>query len=263
MSSLSASDFYFQIGRQQIKFPYVDITVVANNRNVGNTTETVWEATPVGGRYIRPPVSAGAKPLTITSLSVNDTLLGSGAQRIQIEGINADYTAFVAAYDMNGSIGFTTPETYFRVNEIKVIQGGSCNGDITAVYDSGGANQSIIGFIKAGTTQIIESNITRQGMFTVPATPPGVFQPQLLFSKIGFSCGKDDEMEMSLLSYAPGSDVAESVTTVFLYQNSVDVVFDVPIQYPAGTDLEIVAVKTGAGGSGRCAAKLQSILRVD
>ena len=72
--------------------------------------------------------------IEISSTSVNDTLLGTGAQKIVITGVDEDWNEQVEVVDMNGTTTITTSSLWIGINRVAIFKSGTGlknDGDIT------------------------------------------------------------------------------------------------------------------------------------
>ena len=133
------------------------LTVYKFGFNAAITTdeETVWDA---GGLY---SYLSAATAMSIVSTDANDSLAGSGAQKITLEGLDEDWMPQIVEVEMGGATPATTEETFIRVYRAYVTQAGAGEvnaGDITI---SGGG--SVRAQLSEGQGQ------TLMAVYTVPA----------------------------------------------------------------------------------------------
>jgi hypothetical protein len=111
------------------------------------------------------PWFTAAHPLQIASASANDTVAGSGARRVTLTGLDANYNLLQETLVTNGVTPVITTNSFLRLNKAEVTLAGTLTGspnagDIT-VAQSGGANVQAI--IRAGF------GIGASGVYTVAA----------------------------------------------------------------------------------------------
>lgn len=142
------------------------MSVVRNvgfNRDVGATQQE--DIISFGGLY---PFLDNAEFLEVSSDDVNDTLLGTGARIIRIEGLLDDYTEVVELVELEGTTVVTTDNQFLRVNSVLVVSVGTT-----------GFNEGIVSLISAATGQtqaeVVDDsqgtglNRSFQNIYTVPA----------------------------------------------------------------------------------------------
>lgn len=139
------------------------------------TEEDVWN---IGGVLSWITV---AQPLNIVSDDANDTMAGSGANVVLIEGLDADYNYIEELVPMNGITPVTTSQNFFRINEVFVAVSGDTDvaniGTINVTASVDLTDQAQIDPV-AGTAQNTQ--------FTVPA------DTVLLLEEFSVSVGGND-----------------------------------------------------------------------
>ena len=104
------------------------------NAAVGTTPETIWES---GAAY----TWNAAAVLEITSSDDTADVLagpGTGAQKVTIEGVDANYLSVVEEIDMTGFTNSDTTAAFLRVNRMYVSQVGSGGLNAGDIYASTG-----------------------------------------------------------------------------------------------------------------------------
>lgn len=102
--------------------------------------------------------------LEISSSNTNDTLLGTGARKILIQGCGENYVEQTETVEMNGTTVVTTVNKFIRVNNVYVVDSGTGNenaGDISIVDQATSA--TTVSFIGIGDNRAL------QFIYTVPA----------------------------------------------------------------------------------------------
>lgn len=113
------------------------------------------------------PIPASAIAMEIDSSSVNDAAAGTGAQQVEVHGLDANYVEISELITTNGTTAVATVNSYIRINNFHVMQvgsGGVAAGDIT-LQSVGGA--TIYNKIAAGGNMCLQSHIT------IPANKTG------------------------------------------------------------------------------------------
>lgn len=110
--------------------------VNAHNLDIGRTArEDIWDNT---GNY---PFQTSTFIPVASSSNVNDTSAGTGAQSIQIRGVDATGAEILTSVNLNGTTEVTFPDSILNINEVLVTAVGSSDfneGDITVFTQSGG-----------------------------------------------------------------------------------------------------------------------------
>ena len=128
------------------------------NSAITTDEETVWD---VGGIYSYPS-SAGIA--TIVSTSTADDLVGTGAQKIKIEGLDANYQVQIVEVEMDGTTNVVTTETFIRVYRVFVSQAGS--GKVNAGNITISVGGAVIAQISANQGQSLMAVYTIPSGFT-------------------------------------------------------------------------------------------------
>lgn len=111
------------------------------NDDIDTGTETVWSS---GGTFT--PL-ASPSTLSIVSTSINDTVAGSGARRILIEGVDVNRNFQAETLILTGIIPAVTATSWLGINNMCVVDAGSGQtnaGDINVTAVSNGSVQSSI-----------------------------------------------------------------------------------------------------------------------
>lgn len=122
-----------------------------------DTPEDVWETG--GNRAL--PYTAGEK-MSVVSSSANDTFGGTGAQFVQISGLDVDYNLVTDTIAMNGTTPVQSTSDFITVDRSRAVfcgTGQTNAGDITVTgATSGNVNSSVVA----------SESISQQSHFTVP-----------------------------------------------------------------------------------------------
>ncbi len=236
----SNSDFPLEVGKGNID-GYLWIFNTGNNDAVTVTGDTIRG---IGGRY---PFPTTAAIMSIVSSDVNDTLLGTGAQKVLLTGLDSNYDEQSEIIELNGTTPVSTTLSYLRINGFLVIETGSDNINDGNIDVLNGTDN--LGRIEIGESQM------RQAVATVPRGKswiPYLFLP---------SCGKDDELLLSTIGGNPnGTRIVFSKQ--HLYQNNINLVSQVRLIFAETFDFEVVGFKTGAAGIAKVSL-MQDFLQID
>ena len=211
-----------------------------NDAILATPAETVW---PAGG--IR-PLPATAIALQIESASLDDTIAGTGAQKVLVKGLLADFTYVEQTIDLDGTTAVSITTPLFRIIQLVVTQAGSGNvpaGDIT-VTDAG------TGLI---TYEIIQagSNLSRSGAFCIPKDRYGYITDTFIVG------GTSREAIVTLLVRGPGSNLLVRDSLISVNDNPIFLPNTAPARFNAGTDLVYQATGAGGGSEVEVAATLR------
>lgn len=125
------------------------------NSAITTDEETVWD----GGGIYSYPSSAGIA--TIVSSSTADDISGTGAQKITIEGLDANYRVQIVEVEMDGATNVVTTESFIRLYRAFVSQAGS--GKVNA----GNITISIGGAVRAQISA--DQGQTLMAVYTIPS----------------------------------------------------------------------------------------------
>jgi hypothetical protein len=211
------------------------------NADVGATEEDIWEQ---GGVY--PWIPAGGIALEVVSSDVNDTILGTGVQKVQVSYLDTDYSSQTQTLNMNGVTAVPLTDTsILRVNSLRAVQvgtGGVAAGNITCRLVGGAA--TVYRNIVAGYTR------GRICTYTVP------LGKTLYITSMSVSSGFTTSGKV--VRWTGRAQVDDSAPTVKInfFQPFFEIItqdasfhtdFDMPVKIPATADLKVSAVSNGAG----------------
>lgn len=232
-----SEDVLFEISRGTIP-GYTPIVQFANAPNIAATMETIW---PEGGEYVFPP---SATIMRLSSVDTEDTLTGTGLQKIMVFGLAADYSWQYEIVDTNGLVGTETKKEYLRINELKGIQAGSLGTNVGNIYLGTGA-------LTAGKPAIVYSlisngvskyhNRSSQAVFSIPKG----HKLGIIGILSGVGAGKDFTVN---LFHKLSTGIWNVVGGIPLYENSVNVPFRVFPFFPEGSDITLMGRENGATG---------------
>jgi len=204
-----------------------------HNMAVGTSLVTVW---PEGSIY---SYLSSASVLKVSSSDANDTSAGSGAQTVQIYGLDTNYLEINEIVTLNGQAAVETQNSYLRVHRGVVRSAGAT-----------GANE---GIIYAGTGNLssgvpdnvylhldIALNQTLMTLYTVPAGKT------LFIRRLHWTVGSGKELHASFV-IRPFGEVFQTKLMVHLYQIPFDhlITFEVAEEK---SDVEM-RVKVDAGST--------------
>jgi hypothetical protein len=154
--------FELQVARGQITM-HSSFCQFGINATVGTSNETVW----IGSSLYTFP--AAASVLKVSSSSADDASpSGTGAQTVQIQGLNAAYEAVVETVILNGQTEVNTTNSYLRVNKMTVLTAGSGGTSVGNIYAGTGIVTAGVPAVVVNQTGIL-ANETESGFYSVPA----------------------------------------------------------------------------------------------
>lgn len=227
---------------------HTPFTKLGYNGDVGATEEDIITQ---GGVY---PWIASPVALEVVSSDANDTLTGTGIQKITIKGLQPDYSEYSVTLDTNGQTPVPLPDTsLIRVNSIRAEQVG------TNLMSVGTIDCRLVGGA-ATVYRRIDAGYTRgRGMtYTVP------LGKTLYITSIVVSSGYTTSGKVvRWIGRAQVDDTAPTVRIpffqVFFETLTQDATFhrdfEIPVKIPATADLKVSAVSNGAGSFCSCALR--------
>lgn len=126
-----------------------------------DAAEDIWDG---GGNYTGFPTTGSAETVTLISSSASDTSNGTGMRTATVFGLDGNYNQVQETVTLNGTLGATTTQTFWRVHRITGITAGSSGtnvGTITTRHTTTTANVFSVMPIGAGQS--------RSTAFTIPS----------------------------------------------------------------------------------------------
>lgn len=192
--------------------------------------EDLWAQ---GGDYTFP---TAAQIVDIVSTTDDDSLGGSGAHTVAIEGLDANYAVIRDTVDLEGLTQVSTTNAYLRIFRMRVTAGGSAAGaagNITADQTTSG---TVVGYIAAGVNQ------TQLAVYTVPVG----FTAYILGLQFNATKGTTSAVDIDMRVREFGS-VFHTRGTYGANTRSGEAVlsFPCPVALPARTDIVFRGTATG------------------
>ena len=145
-------------------------TLTSTKTDIDNSQFWVNEyGIPAGSLDITFPASATT--LGIASTSANDTSAGAGAQAIQIEGLDANYSPIVEVVLLNGQTEVNSTKSFLRVNGAIVVAVGSGDKNDGIIYISSSTDSFVNGIPQTTVYRTIGTgvNFSTPGTYTIRA----------------------------------------------------------------------------------------------
>jgi hypothetical protein len=153
--------FDLQVARSQI-MDHTSFCQFGINNTVGQANETIW----IGSSLYSFPTSASV--LKVSSSSTDDSSAGTGAQTIQIQGLNAAYEPVTETVTLDGQTPVNTTNSYIRVNKMIVLTAGSGGTSAGFIYAGTGDVTDGVPAVIVNQTGLL-ANETESAFYTVPA----------------------------------------------------------------------------------------------
>lgn len=203
--------------------------------NVGTTEQPIWEG---GGTYEFVDIP---EDVTIVSSDTNDTIAGTGAQKVKVIGFN-NGIILNEIIDLNGTTLVTLANQYDFIHRCLVVQAGAAAPIIPAIANSAGAAGTITltGVTSTAVRAVIVENKggSLQGLIRVPAGE------EWQIHDVTVTAGKGQELSIKSYIRVPGSQVWITIAEGQLIQDGI--IIPAHRILPARTDL-IFTGKTSAG----------------
>ena len=211
------------------------------NPSIEDTVEDIWN---VGGvlQYLSSP-----ETMDISSSSANDTAMGSGAQTIQLAGVDGNYEPLYETVTLDGINTVTTSNAFLRVNRMRVQTSGSGSvneGDISAVATTAGTNQAQIPALTGSTTK---------SQFTVPSRYYAVV------TSLTLGTLNNDQVESDLQVRTLNGSWITFYRLDFV-ESTFEQIFFSPIVIPPKSDVRQQGVRVAGGGNVRISSYIEFLL---
>ena len=152
--------FELQVARGQISY-HESFCQFGINSAVSQTLETVW----VGGDAYAFPSSATTT--TVSSSNANDTVAGTGARTVLIDGLNANYERVTEIASLNGQTGVTLANQYLRINKVTILTAGSGGTSAGSIFAGTGTVTTGVPAVVLNRTGS-SSNESESAFYSVP-----------------------------------------------------------------------------------------------
>jgi len=197
------------------------------NDAVGTSFETIWYE---GGLY---PWITTATTLTVESSSVNDTAAGTGAQTVQLSGLDVNYDPLEETVTLNGTTQVTTTNTFYRIHRARVLTAGSTGGLVGDIYIKDDA-------VTVCAISPTYDSQTLMALYTIPNGYTGYL------SNVVFSTGKGKETFCSI-NTRPENGVFNIKHSVQLRESVSTRQFIPYLKIDEKTDIEAKAMNLNTG----------------
>ena len=152
----------------RIGSPYKRVAYLAEMMDVDTTERVIGQGVSTLG--IVPTFPATARNFSVASTSANDTLLGTGARTIFIEGLDSNFDTQFEFLDLNGQTEADTLLQYLRVNQVFVKDTGTLRHNDGIIYVSDDTDTFVAGVPQTRVYNIMPTghSIGKIGLFSVP-----------------------------------------------------------------------------------------------
>lgn len=133
-----------------------------HNPDVGTSFEIISHD---GGTY---PFPTEDTTMTISSTDANDTVAGTGARAVLVQGLNSNYQEIQEVVALNGTTAVTLANQYFRINDFIVLTAGTGKTNAGEIYVGYG---TVTAGVPANTMESCHAGQARgeTALYTVPS----------------------------------------------------------------------------------------------
>lgn len=229
-------DFLLEVNKGNVE-GHSMLGVVSSNAAVGTSFTDIWSG---GGDMVYPTVG---ETLEVVSDDANDTIAGSGAQKVSIITLDSSGDPQVSVVDMNGLTPVTVAggAIHFNTNRFVVSQSGTVRGrnagNITLRVVSAGATRAVIPFnaSKGLEGSSFNSHFTVQNGTTAFWIQSTIFPPK----------GEDINVRSMFQLGGAGQFFVGGVSSS--YQTGIVYPFKTGLGLPEGSNFLMQAQSTNAG----------------
>jgi hypothetical protein len=209
------------------------VRVLGRANSVDNIRTDLWIGPTV--TYVFPP--AGGIQMRLVSSSANDTLAGTGAQKMMIHYLDASYIEHSEIISMNGTTPVTTVATnILRINSFHIYQsgtGGTSAGNISLTNTAGTITYAYLD---------LNYNESRMAVYTIPAGKT------LYLNHWQGSSGTTTGNHFTRIALRATShsgillNTFNAIDEVGTMNGGDNITFPIPIAIPATADVKITAI---------------------
>jgi hypothetical protein len=199
-----------------------------------DTNEDVWDNT---GAY---PFPAAAAATTIISDDTDDDgdPAGTGAQTVKVFGLDANYMIISETATMDGTDAVTLSNQYLRVYRAFVVASGASGPNVGNIDVKHGA--TVIGRIRAGLGQ------TLMAIYTIPSDYD---HARMIGWNAAISANITTSARVAIQAREAGGSWLTKELTSISNTDSANVIFPLPTNYPAQTDLRLRVLSATANST--------------
>jgi len=229
--------------------------------NLAVDSSVLQDITTFGENYITTPTSL--TPMEIVSDDAQDNPSGTGAQRVMIHGLDANWNRKVQFVTLNGLTPVTTDESattieFLRINHIHVLSPSPTNSDHVAVGNIelrvvGGG--TVFGKIESGGNMELACRYTVPEPFTAFVTS--------WHASVGKLPNAGDEIVLFLRATSD-PELRTLIPNVFIFQDVIHLsrdsspnTLDPAHPFPPRSEIKVSAKLNGPSGSGLVSASFQ------
>lgn len=237
-----SSLYYFDVAANRIPDSNI-ITKFSTNGSIGTSWEDIWSA---GGTKT---MLTAASTLHVVSTDANDTLIGTGARKLLISGLDANWKQISEVVDLNGiTASASTTKSFIRVTSVTITEtgtyGGTNIGSISIIEDNTSTLQSYIA-IESGEG----AGQARDCHYTIPAGHVGY----IIGMHLSVATNKNVNYSVQIRKEADNTINPTPWQTMFHIdgvEGSHRVSPPAPLEIPEKTDIRIRAIVSTGSAEG-------------
>lgn len=241
--------FELQVARGQIAF-HKTIFKFGFNPDIDNSLETIWAE---GGLY---SYLSSASILKISSSSTDDDDGGTGAETVQLYGLDANYNEINETVTLDGQTAVNTVNEYLRINRIVVRSAGSGGTNAGIIYAGTGTVTTGVPANKYATV-VAGDGQTLMALWTVPAG----YTAYLYQSHVTAACTTSNKLLTATVVARPYGEVFQVRDKFGIQVDGGDInqVYNFPLKFTEKTDIEVRAIADAGSANVEVSAGLDII----
>lgn len=217
---------------KRIEFPSLDNSKPTAHVNKFGYNTAVGTSYEVLSDLGTDPLPTSAAAVSIVSSSADDTSGGTGAQTVEVQGLDANYNLQTSTVTMSGTSAATTgSDEYLRVFRMRVLTAG------TNETNAGNITASISGTDIARITA--DTGQTLMGIYTIPANHTGYLK------KFQASISKNQEATVQFRTKTFNNGAWQVKGQFGTFASTIEYDYIIPLHIPEKTDIQFRA-KAGA-----------------
>ena len=215
---LNGEEFGLQVARGKVRNAS-HINKFGYNTSVGSSYEPI---TDLGTNNL--PSTAAV--VSVVSASTADDDGSTGAEEVEIQGLDGDYNEITETVTMDGTTAVTTTATFLRVFRMRVTKSGS--GGVNAGNITASISSSDVALILADQGQ------TLMAVYTVPAGKKAYLY------KFQGSLSKNQEANFQLRVKSSATDASWNVKALWgTFAAGVNYDYPIPLEFTEKTDIQV------------------------
>lgn len=177
----------------------------------------------IGGNYLNKTIGEN---LTVTSDNINDNISGSGANMIEINGLDEDYNLQSEIIKLNGLTQVTTNKKYIKTNNMRVVKAGISEKNEGNIIIKDQSLNSLLS---------IEQNFSKSlsSLYTVEKNC------KAKFTKVFYNVPKSKDVMAKLIARV--NNIQYTIGVIDLFESQGFIELDKINTYPGKTDFFVLA----------------------